>query len=197
MFTARMLFADSPGNSELSRLDLSNRTDRKQVKEIIMPAAIACREAIIAEPRRILEIMQEYRNRESNKTKEALVKSRLDRALAAMPSDQSQIIVYGLTLWPSENHTYDQARAAAWHFKGMVSAMCEVHKTPKSTGMAIRQSIKWLSEYARFRDAKDSEGQQNFKVIFQLVSQITLSWELDPEGVCKWPPYPHIGEGKW
>jgi hypothetical protein len=198
-FSARMLFTDCPGRTELSRLELTNRVHRKRVRDEIMPAAIANKEAIIAEPHRIAEILQAHKNRLAKERLESLEKKHLEKAVSAMEPGQEEVIVYGKHYWPpAYDYNYDQIRCACWHFVGMQAYMLGgAHpKSVESSAIAIRHAMKWIREYVAYRGDTDSIGQQNVKKIFDLVQAITQAWEANPEAPCKWPALVHR-EGKW
>jgi hypothetical protein len=195
-FSARMLFTDSPVRSELSALDLSKSEHRKRLREVILPAAIANREAILAAPARIMEIIEAH----DRKTREAVEKKEQERqiaeAVSKMLPGHEEIITFGEHLWPANGnfYDYDQVRAAVWYFREIEGFLVGSSGPDSVTSCAIkiRQSIKWLWEYAYYRS-----DQKKMHTVLDLVDKITRLWERNPEGKCKWPSYPVMQEGKW
>jgi hypothetical protein len=194
--TARALFTGSPASGELSRLVLTNKTDRDTVKNIIFPAAIANRDAIIAEPQRISSIIGAYRQAQFVAEQKAKKEKAYVELVAKLPPNQLEVIAYGVPLWPIDpsDYDYDQLRAACWTFNGLLCFLTATPKpeSPASIAITIRNSIKWLGEYALFR----SQGQKEFKRIFTLIHHISYLYETNPDANCKWPYTPNV-EGEW
>src|SRR5258708_1050988 len=114
-FSARMLFTEAPSKRGfLSDLDLATSKGRTFVKDVLMPAAIAKREAILAEPDRIEQIFDEYRQTQKVEAHKQAQKREIEKAVSQLPIGQQQVVVYGETFWPPVDtlYDYDQLRAA-------------------------------------------------------------------------------------
>jgi hypothetical protein len=196
-FSARMLFTEAPPNRGfLTNLDLATSKGRTFVKDVLMPAAIINREAILAEPDRIEQIIDEYRQAQRVEAHKQAQEREVQKAVSRLPAGQQQVVVYGETFWPPTDsmYDYDQLRAAVWYFRNVSGLLSDGRdNSVGSVAIGIRQSIKFLSEYATFRS-----DQKKMQTIFSLVRNITLVWEQNPNAECKWPMYPIGGEeGKW
>jgi hypothetical protein len=194
-FSARLLFTGSPKKSSLSQLDLAIPTDRKRVQEVIMPAAIANKKAVLSDPHRIEEIIETYRRTQNLAAQKEAKAREISEAVNQMPGTQQQVVAFGEYLWPTTNdgYDYDQLRAAVWYFRGMEGFLRGGRdNSVESIALMIRNSIKWLSEYATYRS-----DQKRMSAIFTLVRRISVAWEQNPQGECKWPGYPMGEEGKW
>jgi hypothetical protein len=197
-FSARLLFTDSPSHSSrfLAGLDLTASRDRKRVSELIMPAAIARREAILAQPEAVENIIDAYGREQTEAAQKAVRDRQHSQALSQMPATQAEIVAFGDRLWPSASdmYDYDQVRAAVWFFRDLERFLSSGRDSSiKSVALMIRNTIKWLSEYTAYRS-----DQKRVYTIFQLVRRITIAWEQNPKSEQKWPPYPMGGEeGKW
>jgi len=196
--TVRLLFTQVPPRSRhlraggQSQLDLSVKKDRTHVEKVLLPAALANREAIIAEPHRFDEILDDYAKAQQTAARKADMDRKRAAATARMKADEREIIVYGETLWPdisgNGNYDYDQARIAAWIAKDQEGFQCK--EEVKSRALIIRLSVKWFSLYAQRAD------EMKTRKVCDLVELISRAFEKNPSGECKWPDHPVI-EGQW
>ena len=157
-----------------------------------MPAAIVNREAILAEPDRIEEIIDDYRREQKEEVYKQVQTQQLAKAVSQLPVTQQQVVVFGETLWPvvDSSYDYDQLRAAVWYFRNISGLLSDGRDNSiGSIAIGIRQSIKFLSEYATHRS-----DQKKMQTIFSLVRNVTILWEQNPKAECKWPMYPIGGE---
>jgi len=197
IFSAHSIFTGSPLRGELAGLDLSYGKARVHVKEIIMPAAIANREAILAAPDKIERIINEYRAKEGAKKLQLVKEQKLEKAKARMPATQQEIIAFGKTYWPKLDDSglswdYDQLRTACFFFVCLERMMRSLaDNAPRSIALHIRQLIKFPSEYAIYIGKN-----KDMNMIFDAIRSITLEFEQNPHGECKWPMFPTT-EGKW
>ena len=195
-----MLFPEAPPRGEFSALDLTNAKTRELVKNVIMPAAVACREQILSEPQRAEEICNEYRRKRQEEKRSQAEQAKHTIALSKLPTNQQQIVAYGEILWPYDpngvnDYDWDQVRAACWYFKNLQSALSiSTDNSQGSVALTIRTSIKFLLEYCSFR----WKGLERVRDVIKLVKHITFLWDAHPEGRCNWPHFPIGGiEGKW
>ena len=205
-FVLRMLFPEAPPRGEFSKLDLSDGKTRTKVKEIIMPAAIACREQILAQPHRVEEICTDYRKKQKDEAQAKIEQEKRARAVSQLPQNQEEVIMYGKTLWPRgeyDEYEYDQLRAAVWYFICIRDALSATRdNSPKAVALTIRLTIKHLWEYCRFRapelDRKAGGDAAGMRSVIELIKSITILWDQNPAALCQWPHFPIGGiEGKW
>jgi hypothetical protein len=196
----RILVPDCP-KSFAMEFDLGRSKDRQRVRDEIMPAAMLNREAVIAEPHRLPEILTEHRTRQAQASRDAAAKQRLADAVRTMPAEQQEIVMFGERLWPRVEHQfgtydYDQICAAIWYFRdldGWVQGGLS-GKTPGSRAIIARLSTRWPQEYIDRALSPDTRGK--IKKVYQLVHLLARLLEENPEGECVVPPTPKI-EGQW
>jgi hypothetical protein len=195
--TARILFPNAP-RSWATKFDLTDSKTRVHVRDVIMPSAIANRDAILKAPKRIEQILAahatEARKAEvARRDAEALAKSKQQM----LPSEH-EVVMFGERMWPAINATYDydQLRAAIWTFRDLNNWLSASRDGANAGSRAIifRLTTKWYSEYAD--RALKMEDRAKIKKIFGLVDLLTRLLLKNPDGECKWPPTP-VAEGKW
>jgi len=196
----RLIFPEAPPRGEYAGMDLLQGKVRDHVKEVIMPAAIACREEILAEPHRVEDICAQYLQTQKVQARERAERKKIEEAIKRLPQDQQEIVAYGETMWPcspyQSPYDYDQIRAAAWTFK-CVEGMLRIgnqQSSAESIGIMIRHLVKFLLEYAMHREP----SLKKMVIVIQLVKNISIAYQKDPSASCKWPNFPIGGiEGKW
>ncbi len=192
--TARILFPASP-RAWWTKYDLTDAKKRAHVRDIVMPAAIANRDAILAAPERIEEILAAH----AHNTRKVVTERKLTETLRQMPAEQQhEITVFGERLWPcppTSAYDYDQLRAAIWYFRDINNWLESSHvgRSIGSRALTIRHSTRWPWEYANRALGTDRAKMQK---VYQLIDHITHLLETNPDGECKWPPTP-TSEGQW
>jgi len=181
------------------RFDLTNAKQREDVTENILPAMIACRDKLLMTPEDMLNILNTYMAEQQANRREEEAKNKRNEAIASLPTDQCQIIMYGTTLWPRMDnrqgeYDYDQVRAAVWTFRDLDNWNRQISgdNGVGSRGIRIRLSTKWYSEYL----IRNNERGNPVRRIMTLIHYITRLMEAGPEAECKWPPYP-TAEAEW
>ena len=177
--------------------DLSIPRQLDIFKRTIWPVALANREALIADPNRLQEFVEKARREQHGQ----VVEQRAVAKVAALPSREQEIIMYGLRLWPvvdGSTHTYDQARAACWSFND-INRLCELSKAhgddARARGQQIRFSTRWYSQFVD-RAVTDLESRHAINGVYALVHAISFAMEKNPDGEIKSPMRPY-SEGKW
>jgi hypothetical protein len=180
-----------------TRFDFTRPEVLKRIRDVIMPIAIANREAVIADPGRLEAILHEDTQRQQREAQQASVEKKTVEAIRALPSNQSEVTMYGVRLWPRvERHgeyDYDQLRAAIWYWRDFNnwagrSPLCT---SAKSRAIYGRLSVRWFGEFI------DRTGGPNpLKKVFSLVHLLAGLYEDNPEGECTIPVSPHV-EGQW
>ena len=177
--TARLLFPhDISGRSArfLHTYDLTKPAGRKAFEADLLPRMIANKDALLAAPDDIEDILNRARRQQQSEQKEAIVAERVNKALAALPSDESEVIMFGKRMWPIvEGETigaYDfrTLQVAVWKFTDLNRWM---HRnSPLTRAINIRNSTKWDRHFIG-ELLKDS-GDLRFKIdrIYQLVHTI-------------------------
>jgi hypothetical protein len=193
--TLQLLFPLAP-TGYARRFDLTKLPQRKQVKDQILPAMIACRDKLLAEPDRMREIMAEYEQERITQQREVVVEQRRSTAVAAMPPTEQELMMFGQTVWPrldirQGDYDYDQVRAAIWTFRDYESWNQMAKEDTGSHALRIRNSLRYLGEYLQRTDRNNPTAK-----IFSLIIWFSRLMEKNPKGECKWPMYPHV-EGQW
>jgi hypothetical protein len=193
--TLRLLF---PGGHAgyLDRFDLSRKADRQHVRERIMPAALANREAVVANPKVLEQVVFDHWRGRSAQRLEVVRTGRLAEAVAVLPDHEARIIIHGCDIWPrvDDQFTYDfdQARVAAWFFRDQCAwlEMSSIAATAAARAIYVRNSVKWLAEYLR------RVREPNAAQVIRLVVRFAGLMERDPDARSVFPPSPKI-EGAW
>jgi len=185
--TTRLLFPDAP-EEWANRWDLTSPPALRYVQETLMPAAIACRDAILANPRQIAAITNDY-----------IAAQVSERAVQALPPGEVEIVVFGERLWPpapQDTYDYDQVRAAVWTFRDLNTWLetSIVGREVPFRALTIRMHTKWYGEYV-IRSLRSEDRYRMLKV-YGLIDHCSQLLEANPEGECKWPPFP-AAEGQW
>jgi hypothetical protein len=178
------------------RFDLTQSAQRKIVKDQVLPAMIACRDKLLAQPDLMREIMSEYENGQRAKQLEMVTAQKRSTAVAAMPPAEQELTMFGQTVWPrlginQGEYTYDQVRAAIWTFRDYESWNQMAKEDTGSHALRIRNSLRYLGEYIQRTDRNNPMGK-----ILSLMLWFSHLMEKNPKGECKWPMYPHV-EGQW
>jgi hypothetical protein len=193
--TLSLLFPPAPTNYA-RRFDLTKPPQRKHVKDQILPAMIACRDKLLAQPHLMREIMAEYEKGQIMRQREVVVEKKRAVAVAAMPPVEQELMMFGQTVWPrlginQGEYTYDQVRAAIWTFRDYESWNQMAKEDTGSHALRIRNSLRYLGEYLQRTDRNNPMAK-----IFSLILWFSHLMEKNPNGDCKWPMYPHV-EGQW
>jgi len=192
--TARIFF---PYGSEryLNGFDLTSRTGRTAAVDLLAQM-IAHKDDLLAEPERVEAILTNKQQARKAEQKAAVVQERATKALAALPPDESEVIMFGKRLWPIvEGETigaYDfrTLQVAVWKFRDL---NCWMHRdSPRTRGINIRNSTKWDRHFIG-ELLKDS-GEVRFKIdrIYQLVHALCSLMEQNPDGECREPLTPLV-----
>jgi hypothetical protein len=197
--TAVLLFPSAPPRQWGLEYKLDNSKHRKQIKETLLPAMIACRDNLHAEPARIREILAEYEAKQRAKAQTEHAEKHRTQAVSKLPSSEQELIIFGRTVWPrldnlQGEYNYDQVRAAIWTFRDLDSwNKLTTDNSVGSRGLRIRLTCKWINEYLM---RNDSRRENPVRRILGLIQWFSKLMEQAPEAECKWPPYPSI-EAEW
>lgn len=177
--------------------DLRNKSDRDRIIQEVLPAALANKERLIADPTCLSAIVDEYR-RQSLKT------AKITIAAQTMPATQQRVAMYGVQLWPRVEvrfgeYEYEQLLAAVWYFRDNERwlAQSTIAETSEARAHYMRLSLWWpLQYFERQQSPAEREVWDRAKKICTLVSTIANLMRAKPDGECVVPPSPHV-EGQW
>jgi hypothetical protein len=197
VLTLNLLFP-SATRGYVTRFDLTNQAQRKEIATKLLPAMIACRDQLFADPGNVQQIIEGYYKQRADETKAAAEEARIAKAMATLASGQQELRMFGKILWPrldpgQGEYDYDQIRCAIWTFHDLDTWNEQVNgdNGVASRAIRIRLSTKWYSEYL-LRNGRDNQ----MRVVFRLVSYLTRLFEHNPQGECKMPIYP-LKEAEW
>lgn len=193
--TMHLLFPPAP-LSYARHFDLTNPRQRKQIKEEILPAMIACRDQLLASPDNMATILSAYQAAQAAQQVAAVKTERHATAVRALPLAEQELVMFGQPVWPRPNgnqgeYTYDQARAAIWTFRDYEAWNVMAKEDVESFAKRIRNSQRYLGEFVRRTDRE-----QPIARVYSLIMWFSRLMEKNPTAECKWPMYPHI-EGQW
>jgi hypothetical protein len=178
------------------KFDLTDTKTREHVRDIMLPAMIACRDNLLAAPERMREILNEYERGRSTQQQQAVIAEKRSVAVKSLPVTEQELMMFGQTVWPrlginQGEYTYDQVRAAIWTFRDYESWNQMATEDTGSHALRIRNSLRYLGEYLQRTDRNNPMAK-----IFSLILWFSHLMEKSPNGECKWPMYPHV-EGQW
>lgn len=196
--TARVLFPGSP-RAWWQRYDLTNQKHRTELRDVIMPAAIANKEAILKAPHDIERILRLHAHNQAVAAEKEAKQRKIDAARKVMPANQSDIVMFGEWLWPAPEATYDydQLCCAIWMFEDLNRwfSLSTVGQGAGSRAQMMRFTTKWISEYINHRSGAYLTYTKITK-IYTLIDHLSRLLERNPGGECRVPPTPKI-EGQW
>jgi hypothetical protein len=191
----RILFPTARGRY-CARLDLTDKKTREHIRDHLLPLMIEHKEALFAQPDQIEKILEDAQRKRTADHRAATIAQRAVKAMASLPPDESEVIMFGKRMWPIvEGETigaYDFAtlQVAVWKFTDLNRWLHR--ESPRSRAINIRNSTKWDRHHIG-ELLKDS-GDLRFKVdrIYQLVHAIAQLMDQNPEGECKEPLTPLV-----
>jgi hypothetical protein len=142
-------FPNSP-RAWWQKFNLINQKHREHVRDVIMPAAIANKEAILKSPREIDRIIAEHLKATAATVQKEAAEKKVVAAIKALPAREREVIFYGERMWPVVNPTYDfdQLCAAIWSFQDLNRWLLQTpDNSVGSRGRIIRFTTKWMQEY--------------------------------------------------
>lgn len=180
------------------RYNLLKSNDRKVVAEDILPAAIANREAYLANPEDLERIVARHGKPDPATIRVARQEAAMRRAADA---GQQRIVVFGELMWPHEQglYDYDQIRCAIWVFKDFRAIFhAPPGQHPGSQADYIKVSMIWLNQYiARIQVSEPAERHTHKMLrVLALLHKIADLMQRNPTGECVFPYSPKV-EGEW
>jgi hypothetical protein len=184
------------GGRYCGKFDLTDTKTREHVRDVLLPLMIQHKDVLFANPDGMEQILEGAQRKQVADQRAATVQQRTVKALATLPSGESEVIMFGKRMWPIvEGETigaYDfrTLQVAVWKFTDLNRWM---HRdSPLTRAINIRNSTKWDRHFIG-ELLKDS-GDLRFKIdrIYQLVHAITLLMTENPDGECKEPLTPLV-----
>lgn len=181
-----ILFPDAPLTFRQS-FDLSKPKELLAVKEQVIPAVMENRQAIIAAPDKIDEIIKSHMRQLYEAADAERRAKKVEAAKANLNPTETEVIMFGRRFWPiidlphpDLSYSFEELRHAAWTFR-------ELHKVsrlssdsaPQSCGIRIRHIIKFLNGYL------------NSKVMY-LLNDMSRALQENAEGEEKLPDMPNL-----
>jgi hypothetical protein len=193
----RMLFSLG-SRSFCQRFDLTNPKQRIQVRDDIVPAMIANREAILAAPDSLEKILDEHKRRAAQQARNAVDEMKLAQARESMGAGEQEIIMYGQRFWPVIDNrmgVYDYATLclAIWHFQDQLRwiSMSRAGENVASQVILLRLGTKWLYQLANQGELGD-KTRQRLKMFCTVIGTLADEYANNPTGECRPPVTPKI-----
>ena len=149
------------------RFDLTNTKQRVKVRNEIFPTMIANREAILAAPDNLEQILDEHKRRVAQQARDASDDVRFAQAREKMGPGEEEIIMYGQRFWPVIDNrmgVYDYATLclAIWHFQDQLRwvSMSRAGESVASQVIILRLGTKWLYQLANQGELGDKTRQR-------------------------------------
>lgn len=192
----RVLFPLMPSRGYASQFNLLDFRQCERVRDVILPAMIACRDKLFANPEHTQQIVAAYLQEQRGQQQQAVVAEKRAVAVQRLPVAEQELVMFGQTVWPridngQGEYDYDQVRAAIWTFRDYEAWNQIAKEEVGSFALRIRNSLRYLREYMYRTDRNNPMNK-----IFALVIWFSHLMEKNPTAECKWPHYPHI-EGQW
>jgi hypothetical protein len=194
----RLLFPAAPTTGYVQRFDLTKAADRKIIRDVILPAAAANREAVSANPADLERIVARHGQPDPVVLKAARQEAALKRATDA---GQQKIVAFGEVMWPHEQglYDYDQIRCAIWLLQDFeILFKAPANQSPGSRADYIKVSMIWLNQYiARMKTTVPAEQHADKMLrVLAMLHKLADLMQRNPTGECVFPYSPKV-EGEW
>jgi hypothetical protein len=194
--TLRLLFPATP-LAYARHFDLSNKIAVARVRDYVLPALVAGKSEFLANPAGIENIVHRHQRKQG----EAAQERRAVEAVSKLPSDEQELTMYGVRVWPRDpnkaSYTYDQIRAAIWTFDEHERQLSlATSNSAASRAIIIRHSTNFMTQYVSREPRIDAEARSAIKAVYSLIHTLANLLESNPAGVCKKPYHPTT-EGQW
>jgi hypothetical protein len=193
----RMLFSRG-SRAFCQRFDLTNNKRRATVRNEIFPAMIANREAILAAPDSLEEIIDKHKERLVQRARDASDEARFALAREKMGSGEQEIVMYGQRFWPVIDnrmgvYDYQTLCLAIWHFQDQLRwvSTSRAGENVASQVIMLRLGTKWLYQLANQGELGD-KTRQRLKMFCTVIGTLADEYAANPSGECKPPVTPKI-----
>jgi hypothetical protein len=181
--TIKFLFPDAPASWTKNYL-LTEAKDRAYVRDELMPAAIANKDAIVAAPEQIEIILREHFARVGHAKKMAEVERKAEATRQVMNPNEKEIILFGKRFWPIVEKTqfdYDYNQlTAAWFAFNDIWLMARLGNSPGGCAHGVRFAVQRLIRYSNGQES--TPVRNNFRLVFGAMLAIADALEANPGG---------------
>jgi hypothetical protein len=182
----RVLLPNAPARY-CSTFDLTKPADRKMIQEKLWPVIVANRDAILAAPEDLENIIRSHAERLRKEAEAERQAQKVETAKASMKSGEAEVILFGKRFWPIIDpshpelvYDYERLRRAAWTFRELHTVMrLSPDPAPKSCALRLRHAIKFLNGYM---DAQ----------VMRLLVDMSRALEQNPQGEERLPEMPNL-----
>ena len=193
--TMRLIFPYG-SNAFCNGYDLTNTKDRAFVASILAHL-IELKDRLLAEPDRLQEIIDQDRRDRDRKAQAAAVEARARKALAALPTGETEVIMFGMRMWPlvpGETigmYDFKTLQVAVWKFTDLNRWLMLGEKNPHGRAIMIRNSTKWDRHFIG-EMTKSTDLYARIDRIYALVHALCSMMEQNPDGECREPMTPLV-----
>lgn len=187
--TIKLLFPDAPLSWTKNYL-LTEAKDRAYIRDELMPAMIANKEALIATPERIEIILREHFAKVGHQKKLAAIEVKAEVAKAVMNPHEKEVFLFGKRFWPivektNSDYDFEQLTAAWFTVNDMWGLGKSGGQSAGACAHAVRFAVGRLERYATGQEA--TPVRNNFRRVFHVMRSIADALEK-PEGDKFDPP---------
>jgi len=159
---------------------------------------LANREAIIASPDTLEQILDEDKRRAAQQVRDAVDEVRLAEAREKMNPAEEEIVMYGQRFWPVIDnrmgvYDYKTLCLAIWHFQDQLRwvSTSRVGETVASQVIMLRLGTKWLYQLAKQGELGD-KTRQRLRTFCTVIGTLADEYANNPAGECRPPVTPKI-----
>jgi hypothetical protein len=193
----RMLFSLG-SRTFCQQFDLTNNKQRATVRNEILPAMIANREAILAAPDSLEEILDKHKLRIAQRARDASDDMKFAQAREKMGPGEQEIIMYRQRFWPVIDnrmgvYDYKTLCLAIWHFQDQLRwvSMSRAAEGVASQVIMLRLGTKWLYQLANQGELAD-KTRRRLKMFCTVIGTLADEYANNPTGECRPPVTPKI-----
>jgi hypothetical protein len=159
---------------------------------------IANREAILAAPDSLEEILDKHKKRIAQRARDASDEMKFAEAREKMAPGEQEIIMYGQRFWPVIDnrmgvYDYQTLCLAIWHFQDQLRwvSMSRAAESVASQVIMLRLGTKWLYQLASQGEIGD-KTRQRLKMFCTVIGTLADEYANNPTGECRPPVTPKI-----
>lgn len=185
----KLLFPET-SQSYAQRFNLAHAKDRQLVRTSVLPAVLACREAIEQNQEQLGQIVDEYWQRESARKEAERAAQQIQQKIKALPSNQQEVIMFGFRLWPKTDkqfYGYDDLRYGIWWFNDL-NRWIDTTADPASRGQMMRHVIGRIHTFSKH--CLPVECRAPLEHMFGIVRELSRLMVQNPKGECSYPHAP-------
>lgn len=184
-------------NPFADQFDLTRPAHRTMIQDVVLPAVIANREAYLANPADLEQIVRRHGVPPAPPPP--------DRQAAALrratEAGQQRIVVFGEEMWPHEQglYDYDQIRCAIWIVKDLETLISAPPSTsPVGRADYVKVSLIWLNQYIARLKTRAPADRHADKVLrlLAMTHKVADLMQRNPTAECIFPHSPNV-EGQW